>query len=162
MKFAFLKSTARDVPGILTAIDACTHRRDYPGHYGHMALCLDDNLAISAHTDVGVVIRPLEWPIADWDFWILPEPSSEAELDGLMDYADSEVGSPYDYKAIARFLCPIVPEDPYAWICSGISVDVARYLSALPEPFRQGSPDAISPNKAAYLCALSHLPRWQP
>ena len=125
------------------------------GAYSHAAILRPDGTIIESWQGAGVRIKD----ITDWrgvDRFDVPLMSPEMWASALT-FADSMVGSGYDYWAIARFVSRARMPDNQRWFCSEL-VFAALAHAGLP-PLARVEPWAVSPGVLAtspYLRKVEH------
>ena len=83
--------------------------------WSHVDFVLRDGRFLGARLDGGVLIRPHDYIRPSkfrYAYVEVPDPRK------VYGWATTQVGKPYDWKAIAGFLPRVEWHDPHAWFCS--------------------------------------------
>jgi hypothetical protein len=147
MKMAFFKTeNIRDV------LIACFTF----GPYSHSEFLFSNGECFSATPvgNAGVRLAPAASVLTDlskWDFLELPI-NAEQESN-LRTWCNGEVGCPYDWNDVFRFILKFLPEDPNAWFCSEICLAGLQQVGM----FKSRRPCNYSPNRFYRLLVGSGL-----
>lgn len=140
MRLLCLKADAPGVGAIYRLIDECSRFPGDPGHYGHIALQFSDGSVLTSHAERGVVIDALDYPPDAWDAF-----EFQADEAAIRAWAAPELGAPYDYAGVIRFLVPLIHQDPNRWFCSEICCAALQQVGL----FADVEAWRVSPNKLA-------------
>lgn len=98
--------------------------------YSHSNMVFSNRMSASSWADGGVDIREVEYDLALWDFWTLPdalEPAAHA-------YYARRRGTPYDRNGVLRFALPIFKECQDHDFCHEVNASALGFS----EPWRYG------------------------
>lgn len=117
MKVAFYKYTGHS--GISGLFDKLV-RTVTKGPYSHCELIFPDGIAYgSSLQDGGCRFKQIVFDQDKWDFIELPK-LSPACISWIERFCIAELGSPYDFPGVFRFLLPRIRESKQSWFCSEI------------------------------------------
>src|SRR5579862_8668343 len=93
--------------------------------FSHTEIILEDGSYLGAHLDGGVQIRPASYmkPTLERRYAI---PVTDEQLKSMLDFAQSQVGKPYDSTDIIGTLLDFGWSRPGSWICSELVAAAAE------------------------------------
>lgn len=100
-------------------------------HWSHSALLFSDGTVIEAREFVGVRKLPYQTWLKEngsTPFEVFTVNATESQESAMRDYAENQVGKPYDYVAVARFVTrrdyANQPDDK--WFCSELTFETIK------------------------------------
>lgn len=85
------------------------------------------------------------------ELWAVEEvPASPEEEQRVWDFCAGEIGCPYDWAGVARFVLPFLDADPDKWFCSELVVAALQELGLFAglDPWRMSPADVYYADKA--------------
>lgn len=135
MYFA-LKKPRTFVEHLINLLSGC-------GGYCHSELIfVSTGRALSSFPGGGVQWVSHTYPPDEWDLWDIGYEWAE---DFIVEWAEREIGSPYDFAGVARFVLKFLRQSRTAWFCSEIDVTAVQQCNV----FRSAKPWKVSPNRVA-------------
>jgi uncharacterized protein YycO len=120
MRFACYKGRSR----ISRAIRFLTR-----SEYSHIGLLLDDGRLVEAWDGAGVRITAnlsdAHTPGTEVDVFGFAQPLTPAEGAGMRDFLFAQVGQPYDWRGVFRFVTRRNPGAESDWFCSELAFQAA-------------------------------------
>lgn len=122
------------------------------GEFSHVDMVLDDGTLLGARINGGVLIRPQGYTV--WQKQVIIEvPCTPLQKAVALEFANAQVGKPYDRTAIFAFVAARDWREPDAWFCSELGAATGEHGGFWPQ--LTSSVNRITPVGLALVCSAT-------
>lgn len=146
-------------------LDSAINRLSGGRGYSHVELVMSDGWCLSStvrdegmdasgeRKPNGTRAKMIQFDPGKWQFIALPDATREDEAAIWREFHTREIlNARYDFRGVARFVFPLIPQDPDDYFCSEIVTELLQSRGLFPS---REQPHRVSPNTIAELYGIA-------